>query len=164
MAPIIKTFNCISTSTPIVPLKRPYYCCGWYEPPKWFSGKYVIYRTGNPPPTCGRNNNICTGPEGIPIKLELESDCGAIYIWKSKPDYEVFGFYTFQLCTSPDGSDSKTTFIYNDPYCQDCFLTECSYDLITKEYKFLFKNEFFLDYGNGNTFYRYVELDTVKME
>jgi len=169
MAPIIKTFNCISTSTPIVPLKRPYYCCGWYEPPKWFSGKYIITKSGNPPYYCGVND-VCTPSEGVAMKLERESNCSFSYIWKSNPQYLVFAFYNFQLCAQPNGSDVLTTFGYNsvfnfeDPPGGGIEQFECSYNLITKQHYFSYKNTIDYNDGNGNTFYRYVELDTVKME
>lgn len=170
MAPIIKTFNCISTSTPIVPLKRPYYCCGWYEPPKWFSGKYIITKSGNPPYFYCGVNDICTPSEGVAMKLERENDCSFSYIWKSNPQYLVFAFYNFQLCAQPDGSDVLTTFGYNsvfgfeDPPGGGIEQFECSYNLITKQHYFSYKNTIDYNDGKGNTFYRYVEIDTVKME
>lgn len=179
MAPIIKTFNCISTSTPIVPLKRPYYCCGWYKPPKWFSGKYVIYRTGNLPFQfpCGIYD-VCTGPNGVPIKLELESECSGEnadasrfynYIWKPNGDqYGVIATVTLRLCNIPDGSNppiEKPVFSFSDFYEEaELQFFECSYNTITKEYKFGYKSEYIIDYGGGNLFRRYVELDTVKIE
>lgn len=176
MAPIVKTFNCVSNSTPIEPLKRPYYCCGWYKPPKSFSGIYKIYRTGNPSGNlrCGVDD-ICTGPQGIPIKLELENECGdpnvSTYLWKSNPNYLVYAFRIFRLCALPDGSDAptsvgiQTVFKFEDPYEEgDQTYFECSYNLTTKEYKFRYKNLFFVDFGNGDTFFRETDLDTVEME
>lgn len=175
----VKAFNCIANSTTIQPLKRPYYCCGWYAPPKSFSGTYIIYKTGSTQLKCGVDD-ICTGPNGIPIKLELETECGGgyfggngayTYIWKSQPNYLVYGFVSLQLCNLPDGSNPpivlglQSIFAFEDPHEEgEQTSFECSYDLNTKQFNFNFKSTFFADFGNGDTFYRYVELDKVEMK
>lgn len=166
----IQTFNCTGAGTTIVPLKRPYYCCGWALPPLSFSGRYTCYKTGTPPVGCNE-----TGPEGVAIKYELMSDCIFDLLSGNIPRYidyvEVLNdppvisaqlWISLDFCVEPDGSDKEPFAVVNPPVLAAPYEFECSYDIPTGNHTFHWESTGTLDFGGGNTVYISLVFDTVE--
>jgi hypothetical protein len=167
-----KAFNCISNSTSIEPLKRPYYCCGWALPPLSFSGKWICVFTGNPP----IYTPLVTTMSGVDFKYELASEC----IFFVNPSnnvpfyrYEVPGNpgflggmlveATLELCSQQNGSDKQPFYPLNVPPLLAPPTFECSYNIITKQHTFRWESTGFYDFGGGDTAYISLVFDTVEL-
>lgn len=158
-----QTFNCTGAGTTIVPLPRPYYCCGWAVPPLSFSGRYSCSTTGGPPlyPECDATNQ--------PFTLSLTSECYSSFFAGYSYTQGTSGFFIYMavnlgLCAVPNGSDGMPGVV---SIYQPGFITvnsqSCSYIKNLNQYNFYYNATSIVDNGMGTIVTIDVIIDTVAM-
>lgn len=157
----VKTFDCTSAGTGIIPLPRPYWCCGWALPPLSFSGKYTCVTTGGPPPLtpfCDASNKEFT--------LSINDYCkvGGTFYFYTAPGIPIYAYVNLHLCTLPNGSDggasSASFFIAGSTDTINSI--SCSHDDDGK-YNFYLNQTSVLNYAGGITSTVTIIVDKVTM-